>query len=82
MNKSEITRELELDYKTFSKWEDGRPKLYKFIIKNFYNNEKDINLNNDNNLVKEIVKELKKLPDNKKKKFYYLIMAELAEMGI
>jgi len=33
-----------------------------------------------NNLEQEIINTINKLPDNKKKKFYYLMMAELAEL--
>ena len=44
------------------------------------NNYKDIN--NPNYLKEEMIKAIDKLPEYKTKKFYHLMMAELAEMGI
>ena len=44
-------------------------------------NNEYINLNNPNYLKNEMIKAIDKLPEHKTKKFYHLMMAELAEMG-
>ena len=58
-------------------------KVYEVLREYIYlkeNNYKDIN--NTNFLKEEMIKAIDKLPEHKIKKFYHLMMAELAEMGI
>lgn len=41
IDKKEIAEYLEINIRTLYNWEKNRPKLYKFIVDNFYkNNEK------------------------------------------
>ena len=58
-------------------------KVYEVLREYIYlkeNNYKDIN--NTSFLKEEMIKAIDKLPEHKIKKFYHLMMAELAEMGI
>ena len=58
-------------------------KVYEALKEYIYlkeNNYKDIN--NPNYLKEEMTKAIDKLPEHKTKKFYHLMMAELAEIGI
>ncbi|WP_324170998.1 hypothetical protein [Sulfurimonas sp.] len=81
MNKTEMANLLKMDYKTFRNWENGRPEVFEIIIKHFENKKEYPDLNNPNYLKSEMIKAIDKLSENKTKKFYHLMMAELAEMG-
>lgn len=82
MTKKEISQILGIDQNTFKNWERNRPELHKIVMKHFDNNTGCPDLNNPNYLKQEMIKAIDKLPEYKTKKFYHLMMAELAEMGI
>jgi len=81
MKKYEIAKLLDVDIKTLSNWKEGRPEVYKIVMEYFEEKEINKDLNNIENLKEEMIKAIDKLPEHKTKKFYHLIMAELAEMG-
>lgn len=80
MNKKEICEILEIDNGTLKNWEKNRPKLHTIVMKHF-EEENHTDLNDIEYLKKEICKAIDKLPETKTKKFYHLMMAELADMG-
>ena len=84
MKKYEIAEVLGIDTKTLNNWKENRKELYKIVMDHFDNLEKaEIpNLNNPEYLKKEMIKAIDMLPNHKVKKFYHLMMAELAEMGV
>lgn len=58
-------------------------KVYEVLKEYIQLKENDYkDLNNQNYLKQEMIKAIDKLPEQKTKKFYHLMMAELAEMGI
>lgn len=81
MNKTEMANMLNMDYKTFRNWEKNRPEVFEIIRKHFEDEKECLNLNNENYLKSEMIKAIDKLPEHKRKKFFHLMMAELAEMG-
>jgi len=82
MTKKEISEILGIDQNTIKNWERKRPILHKIVMEHFQEKEKYPDLNNPDYLKQEIIKAIDKLPEQKTKKFYHLMMAELAEMGI
>jgi len=80
VTKKEICEKLNIDSGTLKNWEKSRPELHKIVIEYFGNGEIP-NLNNVEYLKKEMMRAIDKLPEVKTKKFYHLMMAELAEMG-
>jgi len=77
--KKEISKLLGIDQNTLKNWESNRPELHKIVMEHFDESKKD--LNNINYLQEEIIKTIKKLPEAKAKKFYYLMQIELIDMG-
>ena len=82
MKKYEIAEILGVDTKTLNNWKDNRKELYKIVMEHFEEKKQFPDLNNQNYLKQEMIKAIDKLPEHKTKKFYHLMMAELAEMGI
>ena len=80
MTKKEICEILKIDNGTLKNWERDRPELHKVVMQHF-NEEKCMDLNNIEYLKREMIKATDKLPENKTKKFFHLMMAELEEMG-
>ena len=81
MTKKEISEILGIDQNTIKNWERNRPELHKIVMKHFEENKTYPDLNNPEYLKNEMVKAINKLPEQKIKKFYHLMMAELSEMG-
>lgn len=81
MNKTEMANMLNMDYKTFRNWEKSRPEVFEIIKKHFENKNEYPDLNKPEYLKNEMIKAINKLPEQKIKKFYHLMMAELSEMG-
>jgi len=82
MKKYEIAEILGVDTKTLNNWKDNRKELYKIVMEHFEEKKQYPDLNNPNYLKQEMIKAIDKLPEHKTKKFYHLMMAELAEMGL
>lgn len=82
MKKYEIAKILGVDTKTLNNWKENRKELYEIVMKHFEERKECPDLNNPNYLKQEMIKAIDKLPEYKTKKFYHLMMAELAEMGI
>ena len=82
MKKYEIAEILGVDTKTLNNWKDNRKELYKIVMEHFEGKKQFPDLNNSDYLRKEMIKAIDKLPEHKIKKFYHLMMAELAEMGL
>ena len=82
MTKKEISQILGIDQNTFKNWERNRPELHKIVMKHFSSDTECPDLNNPKYLKEEMIKAIDKLPEHKTKKFYHLMMAELAEMGL
>ena len=82
MNNAEIAEIIKIDRNTMTNWKKNRPKLYEIVTEYF--NEAKIypDLDNHEYLKKETIKAIEQMPKNKMKKFYHLMMAELADMGI
>jgi len=57
-------------------------KVYEVLKEYIELKEKYTDVNNPNYLKQEMIKAIDKLPEHKTKKFYHLMMAELAEIGI
>ena len=81
MTKKEISQILRIDQNTIKNWERNRPELYKIVMNHFEEEKIYPDLNNIDYLKKEMIKAIDELPKQKTKKFYHLMMAELAEMG-
>ena len=82
MTKKEISQILGVDQNTIKNWEKNRPELHKIVMKHFEDNKSFPDLNNVDYLKQEMIKAIDKLPEQKTKKFYHLMMAELAEIGL
>ncbi|MFT5660997.1 MAG: transcriptional regulator with XRE-family HTH domain [Sulfurimonas sp.] len=80
MRKEDIAKLFNITRQTLSNWEKEKPALYKIIEANFEENKTYPDLNNIEYLKSEMMKAIDKLPEHKTKKFYHLMMAELAEM--
>ena len=81
MTKKEISQILGVDQNTIKNWEKNRPELHKIVMKHFEENKTIPDLTNPDFLKNEMIKAIDKLPEHKTKKFFHLMMAELAEMG-
>lgn len=81
MTKKEISEILGIDQNTIKNWERNRPELHKIVMEHFQENKTCPDVNNPEYLKKEMIKAIDTLPHTKVKKFYHLMMAELAEMG-
>ena len=81
MTKKEISQILGVDQNTIKNWEKNRPELHKIVMSHFEDNKTYPDLNNPEYLKNEMIKAINKLPEQKIKKFYHLMMAELSEMG-
>jgi transcriptional regulator with XRE-family HTH domain len=79
MKKEDIAKLFNISRQTLGNWEKDKPELYKIIEHHFEDKKDNVNLNNEDNLNNEIINTLNKLPIKAKKKFYYLMMAELTE---
>jgi hypothetical protein len=82
MTKKEISQILGVDQNTIKNWEKNRPELHKIVMSHFEKNKECPDLSNPNYLKSEMIKAIDKLPEHKTKKFYHLMMAELAEIGL
>jgi len=82
MKKYEIAEILGVDTKTLNNWKENRKELYEIVMKHFEDNKNFPDLNNVDYLKQEMIKAIDKLPEQKTKKFYHLMMAELAEIGL
>ena len=90
----EIAKLLNIHRNTWNNWKKTKPKLVDLVIKgleaeknggikingsnNIIGNHNKIMING-NDICKEICEALKKLPEQKQKKFYHKIMAEIYE---
>jgi len=81
MTKKEISEILGIDQNTIKNWERKRPELHKIVMSYFENEKIYPDLNDPKFLKNEMIKAIDILPEHKTKKFYHLMMAELAEMG-
>jgi len=81
MTKKEISEILGIDQNTIKNWERNRPELHKIVMTHFENKNNCPDLNNIEYLRSEMKKAIDKLPEHKTKKFFHLMMAELAEIG-
>ena len=77
MTQKEIAEIYNIPRQTVAKWKKERPEVYKALIFNANNQEQDIN----EKIRYEMIEAINKLPEHKRKKFYYLMMAELTEIG-
>jgi transcriptional regulator with XRE-family HTH domain len=82
VKKEDIAKLFNISRQTLNNWEKDKPELYKIVMKHFEEKKECPDLNNINYLKQEMIKAIDKLPEHKTKKFYHLMMAELAEMGI
>ena len=84
MTKEEIAKLFDISRQTLNNWEKNKPELYKIIMEYYADENKKIypNLNDPEYLKQEMQKAIEKLPNQKVKKFYHLMMAELAEIGV
>ena len=81
ITKKEMSKILGIDQNTIKNWETSRPVLHEIVMQHFQDEKEIPDLNNPTYLKSEILKAIDKLPEVKTKKFYHLMMAELAEMG-
>ncbi|NOQ29933.1 MAG: hypothetical protein GQ570_02295 [Helicobacteraceae bacterium] len=81
MKKYEIAEILGVDTKTLTNWKENRKELYEIVMTHFEEKKEYPDLNNMEYLKQEMIKAIDTLPNAKTKKFYHLMMAELAEMG-
>lgn len=66
---------------TVHNWKKTNPELHEIIMRFLEEDKKCPDINNPNYLKDEMIKAIDTLPHTKVKKFYHLMMAELAEMG-
>lgn len=67
---------------TLYDWKKKNSQIYEALKEYAHLKEKlPTNLNDIDYLKSEMIKAIDKLPESKTKKFYHLMMAELAEMG-
>jgi hypothetical protein len=81
MTKKEISEILGIDQNTIKNWERNRPELHKIVMEHFQEKKTYPNINDPEYLKEEMIRAIETLPHVKVKKFYHLMMAELAEMG-
>jgi len=82
LKKEEIAQLFNISRQTLSNWEKEKPELIKIINEHFEEKKEYPDLNNPKYLKNEMIKAIDKLPEHKTKKFYHLMMAELAEIGL
>ncbi len=84
LTKEEIAKLFDISRQTLNNWEKNKPELYKIIMEYYADEKKKVfpDLNNPDFLKEEMQKAIDKLPNHKVKKFYHLMMAELAEIGL
>lgn len=66
---------------TVHNWKKTNPELHEIIMRFLEEDKTCTDVNNPEYLKKEMMKAIDTLPHAKVKKFYHLMMAELAEMG-
>jgi hypothetical protein len=81
LKKEELANILNISRNTLNNWKKEKPELYKIIEGHFEEDKIIPDINNSEYLKQEMIKAIDTLPKNKIKKFYHLMMAELAEMG-
>ena len=81
LKKEDIAKLFNISRQTLNNWEKDKPELFKIIEEHFENNKECLDLNNPDYLKSEMIKAIELLPEHKTKKFYHLMMAELAELG-
>jgi hypothetical protein len=91
MKIEEICKKFKISKQTWYNWQKNKPELIETIKNGLKNGGITINGNNNvighhnkimingNDICEEICTALQKLPDQKQKKFFYKIMAELYE---
>jgi len=94
MKIEEICNKFKISKQTWYNWKKNKPELIKTILKGLEKeNIGGITVNGNNNIIAhhnkiminnkdiclDICETLEKLPENKQKKFYFKIMAELLE---
>ena len=82
MKKEDIAKLFNISRQTLNNWEKEKPELYKIIEEHFQERKNNPNYNDIDFLKQEMIKAIDKLPEHKTKKFYHLMMAELAEIGL
>jgi len=78
---SELTDKPVTTLYGWAKEDNKNKKLFDVLEEYTLLKDNEKNLNETDILKKELIKAIEKLPHSKTKKFYHLIMAELAEMG-
>jgi len=90
---TELSRMLNITDATWRNWKKTKPKLVELVLKGLEAENGGITINGNNNIVghhnkimingndicAEICELLEKLPEQKQKKFFHKIMAELYE---
>ena len=66
---------------TVHNWKKTNPELHEIIMRFLEDDKTHPDLNNPDYLKEEMIKAIDTLPPAKIKRFYHLMMAELAEMG-
>ncbi|GAB6073816.1 hypothetical protein [Nautilia lithotrophica] len=88
-----ISEIIKIHRNTWNNWKKTKPKLVELVLKGLETENGGITINGNNNIVghhnkimingndicAEICEALEKLPEQKQKKFFYKIMAELYE---
>jgi len=82
LKKEDIAKLFNISRQTLNNWEKEKPELYKIIEKHFEDRKENPDYNDINFLKQEMIRAIDKLPEHKTKKFYHLMMAELAEIGL
>jgi len=81
MTQEEIAKKLNINLRTLGNWKKNRSEVYDFIVKKIHEEEEEKEIGTKGYIQKEMIKAIDMLPEAKAKKFYYLMMAELTEMG-
>ena len=81
MTQEEIANKLNINLRTLSNWKKNRKEVYNFIVEKIKDDELNKEKGTKDYIQEEMFEAIKKLPEAKAKKFYYLMMAELTEMG-
>ena len=79
MKNKDIATSLGIAEGTFYNWEKSRPELFKIVKQHFEQEKKRPDFESKEFIKEEISKAIDRLPKQKAKKFYHLIMAELTE---
>ena len=81
MKKEDIAKLFNISRQTLNNWEKEKPELFKIIEEHFKDRKLNPDVNDPEYLKEEMIRAIETLPHVKVKKFYHLMMAELAEMG-